>query len=280
MSIDSDQEGPARPEWTRETIERFWRYWVHQEGKSWTQPFSGVYRQALVNFADWYGISGGDVLDYGFGPGILLESLLNVSRSASGLEFHEEAVAVANDRFRNCSNWRGAALVNGFPSSLESHSFDLVYCVEVIEHLDDQLLEQTIREIHRLVRPGRFAIFTTPCDENLEQSFTYCPFCQSEFHYVQHLQSFSPDRLSALLTGCGFDVRFCSGIDFTNMQNNMSIPHFTEWSISSLKRPLGFKALALQDRLFPVKTGPQRRFTRSTRRPGSHLATIVQKPIQ
>lgn len=45
-------------------------------------------------------------------------------------------------------------------SSLPSHSFDLVLCTEVIEHIKESV--SAIKEMHRLLKPGGILILSTP----------------------------------------------------------------------------------------------------------------------
>lgn len=50
-----------------------------------------------------------------------------------------------------------------------NETFDVVLCNHVLEHVDDDLV--AIREIHRVLRPGGWAILLVPVDESLESTF-------------------------------------------------------------------------------------------------------------
>lgn len=82
-----------------------------------------------------------------------------------------------------------------FPES----SFDYVIMSEVLEHLDDAVLEETLLEVRRVLRAGGQFIGTVPADENLQAGIVVCPSCGGRFHRWGHVQSFSRERLAGLL---------------------------------------------------------------------------------
>lgn len=80
----------------------------------------------------------------------------------------------------------------------EPASFDAVVLSEVIEHLSDAVLTQTIPEVQRVLRKGGRIFVTVPAREKLANAQIVCPHCQQHFHRWGHQQSFTPERLSAL----------------------------------------------------------------------------------
>lgn len=78
--------------------------------------------------------------------------------------------------------------------------FDAVVMSEVLEHLDDVVLEQTLVEVSRVLRKGGRFIGTVPARENLADSLVVCPECGLQFHRWGHRQSFDVARLSSALT--------------------------------------------------------------------------------
>lgn len=77
--------------------------------------------------------------------------------------------------------------------------FDVVIMSEVLEHLDEVVLEATLREVKRVLRPGGRFIGTVPARENLESSIVVCPHCGNRFHRWGHKRSFSEDTLTSVL---------------------------------------------------------------------------------
>lgn len=81
----------------------------------------------------------------------------------------------------------------------EDHSFDYVVMTEVLEHLSDEVLIETIREVRRVLVPGGMFVGSVPADENLIDSLVICPDCGKRFHRWGHMQSFSQQRLQGIL---------------------------------------------------------------------------------
>lgn len=77
--------------------------------------------------------------------------------------------------------------------------FDAVVMSEVLEHLDDEVLEATLVEVKRVLRPGGKFIGTVPAREKLESSIVVCPGCGLQFHRWGHKRSFSVDTLTSAL---------------------------------------------------------------------------------
>jgi hypothetical protein len=59
---------------------------------------------------------------------------------------------------------------------------------------------------------------TVPFAEDLAANMTYCPFCDSEFHPVQHLRAFDVAGLREVLRAQGFDVAFCANVNLWTFQ--------------------------------------------------------------
>ncbi len=88
-------------------------------------------------------------------------------------------------------------------------SFDVVFCSEVLEHLNDNLLPLGIGEISRVLKPNAVLIGTVPFEEPLENRITVCPECHHVHHTYGHHQSFSKQRLKVLFEAARFgDIDF------------------------------------------------------------------------
>ena len=75
--------------------------------------------------------------------------------------------------------------------------------LEVVEHLTDDRLHETIRETRRLLKPGGRLIVTTPHAEDLQQEMQFCPECGAVFHKWQHVRSWSADGLRSVMAEAG-----------------------------------------------------------------------------
>lgn len=276
MSTAAGESEFRRPEWSEDATRRFWDYWSRRpDAEGWY--FSRRYGRAIVNLAKWSGVLHGDVLDYGFARGCLIDELLPEDVTVRGLEFSPASVDRANARFGGAAHWAGATTVSSLPSPLADRSQDVVFCIELVEHLLDDWLDSTFREISRLTRPGGYVIVTTPNAECLDNSYVYCPFCESEFHSVQHVQSWSEESLRELLDQHGFEVPFCRGVDLERFRNHRLLPPARQWSFDVLKRYLGYSVLSALDALNPRPALEARRFRRSALRAGPHLCAIARR---
>lgn len=81
----------------------------------------------------------------------------------------------------------------------QDDTFDYVVMSEVLEHLEDDVLEGTLDEVHRVLRPGGKLIGTVPAREPLAQSRVICPHCGETFHRWGHVRSFDVRSMHNLL---------------------------------------------------------------------------------
>jgi len=121
---------------------------------------------------------------------------------------------------------------------------------------------------------------TVPHDENLAAGATYCPFCDSEFHHMQHQQSFTAERMRALLAMHGYKVRFCQPLDFARFQNRKptlaaSLPGRVKDQLTWRGRTLRDWALGAFDRVAPRPFPTQRVVRAALRRGRCHLCAIA-----
>ncbi|HEX5707136.1 MAG TPA: methyltransferase domain-containing protein, partial [Pyrinomonadaceae bacterium] len=127
-----------------------------------------------------------------------------------------------------------------------------------------------------LLKPGGIVMFTTPHAEDLEQSMTYCPFCEAEYHRVQHVRSFTPETMTELLESHGLEVLFCRGVDFGEFQRYVARPRLADVSLNSVREWLASRRDAGLDRLRPRPFPEGRDFTRRAT-PGPHLAAVATR---
>lgn len=135
------------------------------------------------------------ILDVGAGRGTLLKAVAKTRRAIEVLkgidpEPHSELVE------------RG----DGHALPYDDATFDTVFCMDVIEHLEDTVLAGCLREIWRVVMPGGYAIFTTVNNEDLAHNTVVCPFCASVFHRWGHVRTFTRDSLGQMLRGYGYEL--------------------------------------------------------------------------
>ncbi|UCE18470.1 MAG: methyltransferase domain-containing protein [Gemmatimonadota bacterium] len=78
-----------------------------------------------------------------------------------------------------------------------THSFDVLICQEVLEHLEHY--EKAVSLMKSFLRPRGFALFCVPYEENLTAKMRTCPLCHASYHKNGHLHSFNRQILSDVL---------------------------------------------------------------------------------
>jgi 2-polyprenyl-3-methyl-5-hydroxy-6-metoxy-1,4-benzoquinol methylase len=209
---------PHEVEWTPEKVGRVWDHYGAIDA---FRPlyFSAHSGDAIVARADReLGLQGKRVLDFGSGQGDLLAHLFRRGVAAHGLEFSPGSAAASRVRFASEDLFRGVEVAGELPSAYPDGSFDVVFLVEVVEHLLDEQLEPTLRELTRLLAPGGHVVATTPNAENLVLESVHCPDCGATYHRWQHQRSFTADSLAALFSGFE-DVRV-SALDWRSRRRS------------------------------------------------------------
>lgn len=82
----------------------------------------------------------------------------------------------------------------------DDDSFDVVVMTEVLEHLKEDVLIESLKEVHRVLKDGGRFIGTVPYRENLDEQIVVCPNCGDVFHRWGHVQSFDEKKLQNLLS--------------------------------------------------------------------------------
>lgn len=198
----------------------------------------------------------GQVLDYGCGPGNLLEKLLRCNLKVAGLDFSPATKEIVAQRFRDHKNFTGVFEPNDLKSRAET--FDAVIVIEVIEHLYDSQLNELLDNVLTLLRPGGVAIFTTPNEEVLEDSYILCPTSAQLFHRWQHVRSWSSESVGSYLSEHGFQIETCFTTDFCITFHTGNMKHPFKKMLTSIRKSLNYK-------LKPGKKRP-------------HLVAIARKP--
>lgn len=154
--------------------------------------------------------SGAKILDAPCGDGEVSIELAKLGFDISGVDMVDEllpeARAALDGRFRVADITR--------PLPWPDASFDLILCVEGIEHLEDAFA--FLREINRLVKPGGILIVTTPNIISLRSrmrffgsGFYNCdprPLDESARHPLHHIGLRTFPELRYLLHTSGFQL--------------------------------------------------------------------------
>ncbi|MEZ4681894.1 MAG: class I SAM-dependent methyltransferase [Caldilineaceae bacterium] len=117
---------------------------------------------------------------YGLGT-----SLLTGCRSVTGVDISEDAIIEAQQRYG-----KGIRFIVGSMAQLEfdNNSFDIIACLEGIEHVSFDIAYQFLQESARVLRADG-------------QLFISSPYCRTGEHSGNpyHLKEYQPDELTKLL---------------------------------------------------------------------------------
>lgn len=194
--------------WTPEMAARFWDF----ESQHPDRYFAFRYGAELVRQLRTYLIGRGPVLDYGCGPGYLLDQLLAAGIDAAGADFAPDTIDRLNTRIGARPNFRGAFTLEQLGT--DKRRFGVVTVIEVIEHLYDEQLEPLLADVPRFLEADGIVVFTTPNEEALEKSFMVCPVSGAVFHRWQHVRNWSRDSLTGYLEAHDFEVIDCYATNF------------------------------------------------------------------
>jgi 2-polyprenyl-3-methyl-5-hydroxy-6-metoxy-1,4-benzoquinol methylase len=186
--------------WNDEKVKLFWDYYSKFKNDYFTYQ---VGAKIVDCFADYLN-PGSEILDYGSGPGYFISYLLKKDLKVTAMDFSKSSLDMLNGMFKDKEGFRGAYEVNQLEQ--KQLTFDVVFILEVVEHLDDYYLSLLFNNLNKLLKKDGIAIITTPNNENLEENLILCPECNTLFHRWQHLRSWNIDTLRNTLIKENFKI--------------------------------------------------------------------------
>jgi SAM-dependent methyltransferase len=204
---------PHEIEWTREKSSRLWNYFTSSGARD-DWHFSRQAGGSVLDFVQRYISPKGNILDYGCGPGFLMQGLIKRGIPCEGVELAVCAAQAARARLSPYDKFGGVTVVEKMPTPFEDERFDVVFLIETLEHLLPDELIEILEDIRRILRKGGYIVATTPNGENLESSKVICPDCGCIFHRGQHLSSWTTTGLSSLMENVGFARVACEATKF------------------------------------------------------------------
>jgi len=117
---------------------------------------------------------GENILDFGCGRGEILVRSAQTKANTFGVDYASCAIRLSKEALLK-NNLRAEVLkIKDQRLSFKDNFFDVVFLLDVVEHLYPQELEKTLVEIKRVLRPqGRLIIHTGPNKEYLEVGYKY-----------------------------------------------------------------------------------------------------------
>ena len=147
-------------------------------------------KNRMINEIDFVNsLNGGRILDAGCGPGFFLAEI-NDNWEKYGVEISKYNIDFINEHFPDVKT----SLSKLEELEYEDNFFDVIYCFQVIEHVEDPI--QIIKEFKRVIKPNGTIILSTP---NIE-SFVSRRF-KGNYRLLgkSHILMWSPDTIKQLL---------------------------------------------------------------------------------
>jgi SAM-dependent methyltransferase len=213
--MKENSDSAVRLEWTPPLIAAFWDF---QAGRPDLHDmyFSKMVGLGFLKLIDRHVKELGEVADFGCGPGYLLELLLQRGVRCWALDYSQKSLDRVLSRFGKHPAFAGAAVIG--PQTRQSLKVDTVFCLETLEHLLSEHVNETLDFLHAILRPGGRLVLTVPNEERLEAADTFCPHCRQVFHRWQHLSSWNRAKLQELLENHGFSPLFCEAVNLWPLQ--------------------------------------------------------------
>lgn len=128
--------------------------------------------------------------DIGIGDGYLLTRLQAAGLEVTGIDISGYLVEYHKNDFKK--KGLNIRLIQGDISnlSLEDNQFDIVTCLDVLEHIPGDGLRAALENLKKCIKNDGFLIITLPLGENLENNMVICPECGHKFHRIGHFHSF------------------------------------------------------------------------------------------
>lgn len=131
------------------------------------------------------------LLDVGCGNGLFLNYLVTSGRSFKRLHGVDRSLTA----LKYVEVESSQASIESLP--FEDQSFDLVTCMEVIEHLPGDIYATALNELQRIAR--KYVLISVPHDQDLSIGQSRCVSCHCTFNHDYHMRSFDFASMKTLL---------------------------------------------------------------------------------
>ena len=206
-------------DWTKDNIKNFWDFESQFEERYFTYRVGGILIKIL---AKYFG-NATTVLDYGSGRGHLIKPLIDRGLYVSTMDFSDEAISGINKKYKNYPGFKRTYSYQDI--EILEKKFDLIFLIEIFEHLNDIELEKVMKNIKKLLTEEGIAFISTPNDEKLGESMVCCPECRKVFHRWQHVKSWNKKTLQDYMENHGFTVLdiFAIDLNYEKLKKNFTL---------------------------------------------------------
>jgi 2-polyprenyl-6-hydroxyphenyl methylase/3-demethylubiquinone-9 3-methyltransferase len=162
---------------------------------------------------------GATALDVGCGGGLLAEEVARLGFRVTGVDPSAPSLATARDHAAAAALAIDYVQGRGEALPVDDASFDLVFCCDVLEHVDD--VPTVLREVRRAVKPGGLFVYDTINRNPLSKLVVIKLFQEWDFTRVverglhDHAMFIKPKELERALRDAGLEPRGSEGLTGT-----------------------------------------------------------------
>ena len=182
-------------------------------------------------------------LDIGCGSGVTAFHLAKLGLHVDAIDANAESIDFAQKNFKLDNLRFHASRIDRM--DFGPASFDLIYCLEVIEHLSSPEIDVLLSKVFSLLKVNGYFVLTTPnyagpwpLIEFFMDLFSRAPQMRNK----QHVSMFTKKKLLAVLNAWGFSSIKCSrdcGVAPFFASINWNLAECIHAIESKLKNPLG-----------------------------------------
>lgn len=192
-------------------------------GTTWRQNRGKI--DFVLRRASGYLKKAATVCEIGLGEGYLLRKLAEMGLKITGIDISTYLIEALGKRFKAESIEVDLLQGNVADMDLPENSFDLVFCLDVLEHIPGDGLRKTIQALRQAMTNGGVLVATLPVGEILANNMVMCPKCRHVFHRIGHHHAFdsmlsvqemlAPDFSIIRSVHIPFDVFSCDALNRT-----------------------------------------------------------------
>lgn len=202
--------------WDDEKTEKLWDYYSKISGYGNISYFAYHSGQSVLNYLHKNNIelSNKKILDFGCGNAYLYSWIkTKYSVDYTGIEFSHKSIKTIGENKPYIDIHHIDEI-----ESLGDSEYDIIFALELIEHLNDDYLLADIEVWKKLLKKDGIIIITTPNNENLLNNMVYCPNCDCRYHKWQHIRTWDKSSISEYFVKHGFRTILCEETLFYSLQ--------------------------------------------------------------
>jgi ubiquinone/menaquinone biosynthesis C-methylase UbiE len=157
---------------------------------------SPIYRDKLKNILLLLNKHEGNLLDVGFGSGVIEKQLNKSQFNLYGIDISKKSV---NNLKKSVRGMFVVADILKIP--FKSIYFDCIICLDVTEHISPYNTFKALNEIKRLLKHGGVVIISVPLNEGLEE------MVKKGMNPNAHVRVYTPNILKTELKITGFSIQ-------------------------------------------------------------------------